>query len=284
MARLAHGFVVARVVVVAFLVLVATALRADAESTSAPDARIASALFTPTRVEDGIEWRVHWILTPDAAEDVARGNVRTLRFALPLTADEWIEPSFGIAPLQESGEGGRVIGALIDRASLDGRQVSAVVHQRIGRPDAPRFHVGAPIAAGSAVQIIDGDLGSSTRLAIDTGRIFERRVGYLSAAGVGQGPREDAQRLTGYVQRVNGAAIYLRGDDVKAMSGLSASLEGPRARGHQVAVATALVFGGLVVVMVVALRRVRHAASVERADALLAAEVDALDASHRGDL
>ena len=43
----------------------------------------------------------------------------------------------------------------------------------------------------------------------------------------------------------------------------------------------AVVFGAIVLALLAAVRRLRHAAGVERADALLASELDALDGGPR---
>lgn len=242
---------------------------------NAREVRVAGALFTPTRVDDGLEWRARWILTPEDAEDIAQGATRAVRFAVPLTDAETVETTWGVVPFAEAGQ---VVGVLVDRAATDGnRPFTATVHQRTTRDAARGLRIGAPIAAGNALQIIDADLGAATRLEVATGRILERRVGYVAPPGVSHAAREEARRLTGYDARVRGAAIYVRGDDVKSASSLTAVIVTPRARGHRGTIGLAVVFGIIVIALVAAVKRLRHAASVERADAVLAAEVDALD-------
>jgi hypothetical protein len=272
-----------RIFFAVLVLLVSVAATAQAAPGGAPvdgrDARVAAALFTPTRTDDGLEWSVHWVLAPDAAEDIAQGATRLVRFAVPLTAAETIETTWGVAPLTEAGQ---VVGVLVDRTGTDGRLVSITLHQRVAHDGSLGVHVGAPVAAGSALQIIDGDLGAGARLAIDAGRVLERRVGYVAPPGVSHAAREEARRLTGYGGGVSGSAIYVRGDDVKTMSGLIATVETPHARKQRGAIGIALAFAALVIALFVAVRRLRHAASVERADAILAAEVDALGAPGEG--
>lgn len=266
-----------RIFFVVLLALVAIAGSAHAApggaSEDVREERVAGALFTPTRVDDGLEWRVHWVLTPEAAEAIVKGATRAVRFAVPLTAAETVEKTWGVVPFTEAGQ---VVGVLVDRTGLDGRLVTTIVHQHVARDGGLGVRLGAPVAAGNALQIIDGDLGGGTRLEIDTGRTLERRVGYVAPPGVSHGAREEARRLTGYDARVSGAAIYVRGDDVKAVSGLVATVETPRGRGHRGAIGIAIVFGAVVIALFAAVRKLRHAASVERADAILAAELDAL--------
>ena len=279
-----------RVVVVVMLVLLAMATSAHASRGAAPvtppvapedarEARVAGALFTPTQVDDGLEWRVRWVLTPEAADDIAQGASRAVRFAVPLTDAEKVETAWGVVPFSEAG---RVAGVLVDRSGVDGRLVTAVVHQHLARDGALGLHIGAPIAAGNALQIIDADLGGGVRLEVDPGRVLERRVGYLAPPGLSRAAREEARRLTSYDAGVRGAAVYVRGDDVKASGGLSAAVVTPRARGKRGVIGLAVLFGGIVIALLVALKRLRHAASVERADAILAAEVDALGPAPHG--
>lgn len=263
-----------RIVFVIILLLVALAGTAHATpaSAEAADVRVAGALFTPTRTNDGIDWSTHWVLTPDGAADLDGGATRVLRFAIPLADGDGIEPIAGVVPLLERG---RVTGIVVDRRALDDRTVRVVMHQR-GRHDG-KLRIGAPVAAGNALQIVDGDLGAGTRLEVETGRLLERGVGHVAPPGTSHAAREEARRLTGYEARVTGAPLFVRGDDVVLAGGISATVVTASARGHQSVVALAALFFAGVGALLFAMRRLRHAASVERADALLAAEVDALD-------
>lgn len=264
-----------RLLFVASLVLVGLVGSAHAGSAqrgaAVPDVRLASALFTPTRADDGFTWHARYVMTPESAAEIDEGSALALRFAVPLSEGDAVETSFGIDPLVEDG---RVTGILVDRAGVDGRLVNAVVHQHSVHEGTLRL--GAPVGAGSALQIVDGDLGAGTRFELETGRLFERGVGHVQPPGTSHAAREEARRLTGYQARVTGAPLYVRGDDVVAAHGLTATMVTPRARGRRGMIALGLVFAAIVVVLLTALRKLRHSASVERADALLAAEVDAL--------
>jgi hypothetical protein len=273
----------ARLVLVVALLLafVATAGRAHAAPVSSapvaspvPEARVAGGLFTPTRTDGGIAWSAHWVLTLESSAELESYASRLIRFASALDEGQTVEPTFGVVPFVEDG---RVVGVVVDRSAADGRTVSGVVYQRLAHDGRSAGHLGAPVAAGASLQIVDMDLGAGTRFEVETGRILERHVGFVAPPGIGHAPREEARRLTGYEARVNGAALYVRGDDVRAANGLSATVVTPSSRAHGTTLAIGLVFAAMVGALLVAMRRLRHAASVERADAMLAAEVEALD-------
>lgn len=255
--------------------IVLLGLVATAGTARASDARVAGALFTPSRTDDGITWRARWVLTPESANEIAEGAALTLRFAVPLADGETVESAPGVAPLVENGH---VTGIIVDRGAGSGRTMNAVVRHRTSLDGGQ--HYGPPVAAGSALQIVDGDLGAGTRFEVDTGRILEKGVGHMAPPGTSHAAREEARRLTGYDARVTGAAVYVRGDDVRAQGGLMATVITPRARGHRGAIAIGAVFGALVLALVLAVRKLRHTAGVERADAILASELDALDRGH----
>ena len=270
---------VLRIVFVAGLVLVALLGTAHAAPVAAPDAGVAGALFTPSQTREGIVWRSQWVLTPESAVAIDGGETRTLRLALPLDESARFEPTFGIVPVVE---GGRVTALRVDRAALVERTVTTTVIQRLPSTGERWMRLGVPVAAGTAHQIVDGDLGAGTRFEVETGHSLERRVGYVAPPGLSHAAREEARRLTGYDSRVTGAPLYVRGEDVRAMGGIEATLMTPHSRARHTTLAIGVVFGGLVVALFAAVRKLRHAASVERADALLAAEVDALSAPRSG--
>lgn len=266
------------------VVFVLVALAASAHAHAAPavpavpqEAHVAGGLFTPTRTDGGISWRAHWVLTPESATDLDRGS-RLVRFAMPLGPDETVEAGFGVTPFVE---GGAVTGVVVDRTAADGRTVRGVVHQRLAGDGRKVARLGSPVAAGSSLQIVDTDLGAGVRFEVETANVLERHVGFVAPPGIGHAAREEARRLTGYEARVNGAALYVRGDDVHGANGLRASVVTPAARAHGGTIAIAVAFVAIVAALFAAVRKLRHAASVERADALLAAEVDALDGGAR---
>ena len=260
------------------VLLVLVALAGTARATPAQpskhlgEARIAGALFTPSRTDDGVTWHARWVLTPESATEIAEGASLELHFAVPLADDESLDATPGVVPLVENG---RVTGVVVDRAAGAGRALSATVRHRTSLDGRQRY--GAPVAVGSALQIVDGDLGAGTRFEVETGRYLEKGVGHVAPPGTSHAAREEARRLTGYTARVTGAAVYVRGDDVRAQGGLTATVVTPRARGHRGMIAIAVVFGAIVLALIAAVRRLRHAAGVERADALLASELDALE-------
>lgn len=240
------------------------------------DARVAGALLSPTRTDDGVLWHAQWVLTPESANEIAAGASLVVRFAVPLAEGASVEPSAGVRPVVEDGH---VTGVVVDRAAGAGRTMSAAVHHRTSLDGVRRY--AAPVAAGSALQIVDGDLGEGVRFEVETGRYLEKGVGHVAPPGTSHAAREEARRLTGYTARVTGAALYVRGDDVRAQGGLTAAAITPRERNHRGAVAMAVAFAAIVIALGAAVRRLRHAASVERADALLASELDALEGGHR---
>lgn len=264
-----------RLFFVVVIALVAVAAGAHAEPpVPQQETTVAAALFTPTRVDDGLEWRARWVLTPEAAQDLADGSSRVVRFAVPLGPGETLEKTWGVAPVLEEG---KVVGVTLDRAGMsDGRTVTATLRQSVARERAGLVHLAAPVAVGSALQIVDADLGGGTRLELGAGRRLEKRVGFMAPPGASHAAREEARRLTGYEDHLSGAAIYVRGDDVKAMGGLDATLETPGARGRGGVIGIAVAFGAIVLALLAAVRKLRHSASVERSDAILAAELDAL--------
>lgn len=245
---------------------------------ASPELHVSGALFTPTRTDEGIAWRAHWVLTPESSVELETGPPRVLRFATALAEGQTVEAGFGVAPFVEAGA---VTGVVVERGAAEGRVVRATVRQRLGGDGRTSVHLGAPVAGGNALQIIDADLGAGTRLEIETGRALERHVGFVAPPGIGHAAREEARRLTGYEARVNGAALYVRGDDVRSGHGIRARVLTPAARARGGTIALGAVFAVIVAALLAAVRRLRHAASVERADALLAAEVDALDGGGR---
>ncbi|MDB4943624.1 MAG: hypothetical protein JWP97_3158 [Labilithrix sp.] len=271
---------------VAFVVLFALLSVAGTASASSgapvpdpPPARVAAGLFTPARTDDGLAWRVRWVLSPESVDEIYADGPRVLRFALPLPEGSRLEQGAGLVPVTE---GTQVVGVVVSRSAVHGREVHATVLQHLARGARPAATtLAAPLAAGGALQLIDGDLGSGTRLAVTEGRVLEQHVGFMAPAGVSLAAREEVRRLTGFEERVSGAAIYVRGDDVRVGGGITATLETPHDRGRPGVIAIALAFGGMAVALVVAASRLRHAASIERADAILAAELDALPAPRR---
>jgi hypothetical protein len=224
------------------------------------DVRVASSLSVAARTNDGLAWDTRIILTTDESFAFRGGHVR---LAVPLPEGETLEPAVGIEAERDAH--GRIAGFVVRPEALDDRTLHMTLVQHV--PARGSFTLGAPVAAGGAVQIVDG--GS---LAIAPGSVMEPHVGFVTARAIGHEARAEARRLTGYETRVSGHPIYVRGNDVREVGGLTASIAEPRSKRGSLAIFA--VFGVIVGALVLAAKRLRHAASVERADALLASEIE----------
>ncbi|MBX3224974.1 MAG: hypothetical protein KF795_30940 [Labilithrix sp.] len=244
------------------------------EDACAPDADslpLAGAHFAPRRVDGGLAWDARFVVTSDAPSSFRGG---ALRFAAPLPAGEELVATQGLDAIVEAG---RVAGLCVGEGALQGRTVSASFFQPLSGEGA--IALGAPIATGRTVQIVDTSVGDA-RLELTDAPLLEKHVGFVAPRGIGPGAREEARRLTGVREHVSASPIYLRGED--ARGGLTVRLADPRARDHTSAIAVGVAFAAVVGGLVLAARRLRRAASVERADALLASEIEAAAKGSRG--
>lgn len=230
-----------------------------ANAASARDLRVAGALVT-AREDDALVWNASWVLTPDELE--ASEVSGDIRFAVPLPEGETMLPAASVTPITE---GGHIVGVHVDRPKEQGRMVNATFLQP--QPGAHSL-LGVPFADGSAIQIVDADLGAGARIEIDRNRLLERRVA--------QAARDEAVRLTSYAPQPSDTAVYLRGDDVKAARGLHGSIVTVGERAARMSMIAAGVFITLVVGLVLGLRRVKKQAASERADAVLAEQIESL--------
>jgi hypothetical protein len=171
-------------------------------------------------------------------------------------------PSASVTPITE---GGHIVGVHVDRPKEQGRMVTASFVQP--QPDA-HSALGVPFADGSAIQIVDADLGGGARIEIDRNRLLERRVA--------QAARDEAVRLTGYRPQPSDTALYLRGDDVHAARGLRGSIVTIGERASRMSIIAAGVFLSIVVGLVLGWRKVKKQAAAERADAVLAERIESL--------
>jgi hypothetical protein len=258
-------------ILMVFGALLLAARPAHAQAPAQEELHVSGGLVTAERTDDALVWNARWILAPEEIEDM-RGGV--LRFAIPLVEGETLKPASGLTPIVESG---RVVGVHVEPDAVSGRAVSATFIQRAKQsPGGSAIHLGVPVIAGSAVQIIDGTIaGSSARLDIEPGGVLERHIGYVAPSGVSHAAREEARRLTGYRALVSGNAAYVRGEDVKANGGLVANVVTTRERASRGAIPAGVAFVFVVGALLVALRRLRNAASIERADALLEMRIEA---------
>lgn len=230
-----------------------------ADIASARDLRVAGSLVT-AKQDDALVWNAQWALAPDELDvEPVAGDIR---FAAPLPEGETMLPSVGVMPIVE---GGHIVGVHVDRSNREGRTVTASFVQP---HPSPHGTLGVPFADGSAIQIVDADLGAGARLEIDRDRLLERRVA--------QAARDEAVRLTGYRPQPSDTALYLRGDDVRAARGLRGSIVTIGERTARMSMIAAGVFAGIVLALVAGLRKVRKRAEEERADAVLAERIESL--------
>ncbi len=237
-------------------------------SIGAPSIPLAGAVFTARALEDGLGWDARFILDVDAAFDF-RGGV--LPFAVPLPAGEELVPAPGLAAVTD---GDRIVGLCVGRDALRDRTVSASFVQRPAAAASVGVELGAPVAAGSAVQIIETSIGER-RIEPAVTPLLEKHVGYVAPRAISHGAREEARRLTDVRAKVSTSPIYVRGDDIHAIGGLTGRIVDPQTRARRSAAGVGIVFAGIVGALVLAARKLRDTAGVERADALLASEIDA---------
>lgn len=226
---------------------------------SARDLRVAGALVT-AKEDEALVWDTRWVLAPDELE--AERVVGDIRFAAPLPEGETMRLDPGADPIVE---GGHIVGVHVDRSRDEGRTVRATFVQKGHGAHDP---LGVPFAEGSATQILDLDLGAGARIELDRDRALDRRVA--------QAARDEAVRLTSYAPQPSDTAVYLRGDDVKAARGLHGSIVTVGERAARMSMIAAGVFITLVVGLVLGLRRVKKQAASERADAVLAEQIESL--------
>jgi hypothetical protein len=256
-----------------FAALMTLAPRCASASEAEPEAHVAAALFTPARTDDGIHWDARFVLATDFAGTVAENETFVVRFAHPLPEGEslWLEAPFsGVPSIRGVYDSGRMIAVRVPGSLVEGRVVHARFVQRVAK-DAGALVLGAPIAQGPATQIVEGAIGAGTRFELDEKK-FERHVGYVTTRGVDPSSREEARRLTGATHGMSAALIYVRGDDVG--EGIDARIVSTRDRAQSGFLPIVGVFAAIVAALLFALSRLRHAASVERADAILAADIE----------
>jgi hypothetical protein len=260
-----------RVAFVFALVLVMTGLSSSRARAQTDVAHVASALYTPVREGDQVVWKARWVLDVYDASAIASGRTLVIHFAAPLPEGETMDHADGIEPITTDK---RLVGVRVDARGLSDRSVLATLRQPVAKSDMTGIPLGAPIATGTAAQIVDGDLGGGARLEVTGARGIERHVGYTAPAEIGHAAREEARRLTGYAPRVTGAPLYVRGEDVRNQGTLSADVATSAERKSHGRVAVGLGFAMAVGALIVAMKKLSRRASVERADAVLAAEID----------
>ncbi len=219
---------------------------------------LASALIIASRTTDGLRWDVRYFAT---------GKGGAITFAVPLLAEERLVPTRGVTAITTL-DGARITGVCIEPEAMGDHTIAAAFVQPRGG-DA----LGAPVAAGSFVQVIDGPSTSDVRLQIDAIRGLEHHVGFVAPRTVDHWAREEARRWTGTAPHLTKNPVFVRGDDVLASGGLSGRLVDPRAEAPGSALAVLVLFIAAVGALTYAARSLRRTASAERADALLVEEI-----------
>jgi len=221
-----------------------------------PPLRVAGALVT-VKQDDALVWNVRWVI---AHEDMGKDSA-VITFAAPLPKGETMIPRDGVTPVMDDGH---IVGVRVDKWGND-RMVQATFVQPGYTAHGP---LGVPFADGTAIQILDSDMGAGARLEMDRNRLTERRVA--------QAAREEAVRLTGYQPQPSDTAYYLRGSDVRAANGLRGAVVTIGERTARMSMIAAVAFAAMVAALFFAWRSIRRAAASERADAVLAEEIGRL--------
>lgn len=229
---------------------------------------LAGAIFSPRRAESGLAWDARFIVDVDAASDFRGG---TLPLAVPLPPGETLVPTPGI---EAELDGDRLVALCVAPDAIRGRTLFASFAQPAPRSGRDAIALGAPVAASGAVQIVDTSVGDA-RLEVSDAPLLEKHVGYIAARTISAGARAEARRLTEVRARLSASPLYLRGEDVRVAGGLTARIVEPRVRARESALGVALAFAGIAGALVLAARRLQRSASIERADAVLASEIDA---------
>mgnify|MGYP001555714483 CR=1 FL=1 len=234
---------------------------------------IVSGISVAQRTEEGIGWDARFILDVDASFDFKGGLVT---FAMPLPVGETMRLEPGVTAMTEhTPEGDRITALCVEPMAVHFRTIHAFFTQTTELRSDRATRLGAPVVAGTAVQIIDGPVGNEIRLEAVRGAGLQPHVGFLAAHGINHDAREEARRLTGTPLTVGHTSIYVRGDDLKTSGALEGPLVGTRAKSKGSIAGAALAFLGVVAALVFGARRLKRAATVERADAMLASEIEA---------
>lgn len=263
---------IAFVVALVLSLVVLSSRRAHAEPrVQSPVAHVMGGLYTPARNDEQLVWNARWVLSVEDAEAVSHGGSRTIRFASPLPEGETLDATSGIEAIVENDH---LAGVRADWRALEGRSVRATLRQPLAKAASTGIPLGAPFAAGTAAQIVDGDLGKGARLEVTGARGIEKHVGFTGPAEIGHAARDEARRLTGYEPRLTGAPLYVRGEDIAARGVLKADVTSASERESRGGIAVGAGFVVVVGALILAMKKLGSRASVERADALLAAEIE----------
>jgi hypothetical protein len=235
------------------------------------EARIEAALHQGSIGAGSITWRSRFILD---AQGSPEGGYWTVRLAAPLPASMSLTGPEGVTSIVETGQ---IVGFRIAPAAASKRALVITLVQPLdGTSD--RIHLGAPLAAGNALQIVDVSGEDGARFEPDPALGLERRIGRFAPRGLSRAAREEVELLVDYrPSRRDNTPLYVNADGAVARRG---GIDGilvtraDRLRGG--VVGTAVAFVVVVAGLVIARRRLARAALEEEATELLEAQFEAL--------
>lgn len=232
-----------------------------------------------SRSDMTLAWDTRFVVEVDASFDFHGGSIA---FALPLEEGEGLSAETESQHITAARDGtGRVTGICVPPQAIRDRTIAVSFVQPLGgTKGAEVVPLGVPVAASSAVQIIETSLaGGSSDARIEPvvdakAGTLEKHVGYVAPRAISHGAREEARRLTETKAKVTTSPIFLRGDDLRAAGGLHGQIVDARARAKGSALSVGVLFAFAVGGLVFAARKLRHSATEEHADAVLAAEIE----------
>jgi len=238
-----------------------------------------------SRSDMTLAWDTRFVVEVDASFDFQGGSIA---FALPLEEGEVLSAESESQHITAARDAsGRVTGICVPPHAIRDRTIAVSFVQPLGTTGAEIVPLGVPVAASSAVQIIETSLaGGSSDARIEPvvdakAGTLEKHVGYVAPRAISHGAREEARRLTETKAKVTTSPIFLRGDDLRAAGGLHGQVVDARARAKGSALSVGVLFAFAVGGLVFAARRLRHSATEEHADAVLAAEIESAAARSR---
>ena len=210
------------------------------------------------------------------SEYVLQGSLtETIDLAFPLPAGTTIDPSTEIAPVERDG---RIVAfRVLTPGAIRGR-VDVLLAEPFDRHgDAARL--GAPLASGNAVQIVELSGDDDLRFEPDATMQIERHVGFFAPAELAPAARDACDRAVGYVRlRTIDDPLYVQvTPQIVAGEGLQGTLSTRADRGRSGAIGAAGIFLAILVALVLVQRKLAATARIEHAEQTLAAEFDKLD-------
>lgn len=156
-------------------------------------------------------------------------------------------------------------------------ELRIAVHEPTPGDGAVTLH--PPFAAGSAVQRVTLSSAEAVRFVPDGVLDVERRIGFTTGADVDRDDRRAVESMLGTTPgSLGGELLYLRPQTAAiSAGGLAGHLELAPAKRKELALATAGIFGGLLLLGFVLYRRLAGAAELEQAEAIIDADYRGLD-------